>query len=80
MTLQSKPPEVRIYENANLIIPGSVYKIEYIDINDVIDLAWQGTDTTPCGGVFEPALSPTDTQAFGWEEMDAVELIGTVCE
>jgi len=62
-----------------------VYRIDLRDTLGVLHTIWDSTDTTECGNVFEPLWPRTDyqvsevvlhTQVNGWEEIDAVELIG----
>ena len=74
---------IRVYENE---VGGFVTRVELIDTAGAYSTVWEGTDTTPCGGVFEPTWPETSyevvgvrihTQVDGWEEVDAVELIGT---
>jgi hypothetical protein len=83
-----KASGVRIYETNYQFGNGFVYKVEFVDVNDQVHIVWQGDDDVPCGGVFSPDIEPTNylvksvivhTQVFGWEEIDAVELIGAVC-
>jgi len=68
-----------------MIEAGFVTRVETVDNGGTPHTVWSGTDTTVCGGTFEPTwdLTPYDvqsvivhTQAPNWEEIDAVELIG----
>jgi len=62
-----------------------VYRIELRDTLGVLHTIWDDDDTTECGNTFEPTWPRTDysvskvvlhTQVNGWEEIDAVALIG----
>lgn len=83
------PAAVNVTESDD---PGFVVKVEaFDDATSAWVTLWSGTDPTPGGatGVFSPPLSPTDlvthqirlsidTSVPGWNEIDAVELVGTV--
>ncbi len=65
---------------------GFVFQIDLNDISGTTHTIWSGTDSTPCGGVFEPSWPATSyltktvrihTATPDWEAIDAVELIGT---
>jgi hypothetical protein len=82
------PTAVSIHESFN---PGFVTKVEAFDTAAATWVTlWQGTDPTPSGdvGTFTPALATTDvavdrirvtidTDVPDWNEIDAVELVGT---
>ena len=64
---------------------GFVYQVDLIDSDGVYETVWSGEDPTPCPGAFALTWERTDTlilgarihtQAPGFEEIDAVELIG----
>jgi hypothetical protein len=80
------PTAVRIHESFN---PGFVTKVEaYHTAEGTWATLWEGRDTTLAGGpgVFEPPLDQTiavdriritvNTNVPGWNEIDAVELVG----
>lgn len=73
---------VRVHETYN---SGFVTRIELVDTEGLVHTIWTGIDTTPCPGWLGISLSSTSylveeviihTQIDGWEEIDAVELIG----
>ena len=76
---------VRIFE---VNVSGGVVEIETVDEAKGRRSVWKGTDPTATPGVFEVSFSPTtykvrsvriilDTsRRTGWEEIDAVELVG----
>ena len=82
------PTAVAIHESFN---PGFVTKVEGYDTARATWVTlWQGSDPTLAGaiGIFTPSLEAAqvpvdrirvsiDTDAPGWNEIDAVELIGT---
>ena len=82
------PTAVSIHETAG---PGSVTKVEAYDTQQATwTTLWQGTDTTPADaiGIFTPSLTgndvaadririTVDTNVPDWNEIDAVELVGT---
>jgi hypothetical protein len=62
-----------------------VYRVELIDETGAYHELWSGSDTTPCGSIFMPRWERTafkvvgarvHTQVDGWEEIDAVGLLG----
>jgi outer membrane protein assembly factor BamB len=64
---------------------GFVYQIDLIDTHGAYHTLWSGVDPTPCGGRLEPTWEATEylaigvrvhTQAAGYEEIDAVALVG----
>jgi hypothetical protein len=74
---------VGIYETTE---SGFVTRIELIDVDGAYHTVWEGEDTTPCGGVFSATFPETaylvsgvrlHTAVEGWEEIDAVELVGS---
>jgi hypothetical protein len=75
---------VRVYEG--YVSPGGfVTQVDLIDTAGIYHTVWTGIDTTPCGGQFAPTWEKTPydvagakihTQAPGYEEIDAVALIG----
>lgn len=86
-----KATGIRIWETWNDVNDGNgfVTKIEAVDLNNVTHVIWQGQDDTPCGDIFEPNITPTDffideiiihTKRLGYEQIDAVELIGVECD
>ncbi len=81
-----QPQMVRVHETFN---PGAVVKIEALDIDGKWQTLWQGKDsTTACPGWLEVKTEPPawftkvikitidNDAAPGWNELDAVELIG----
>jgi len=77
-----KASGAEIYEST---LGGFVTRVEAIDDLGVYHEVWSGTDTTACGGVLTVAWPQTTydvvgvrvhTQKDGWEEIDAVELVG----
>jgi hypothetical protein len=73
---------VRVHET---YYSGFVIRIELIDTEGLVHTIWTGIDITPCPGWLEIDFSSTsylvegviiNTQIDGWEEIDAVELIG----
>jgi len=74
---------VNIHETYN---PGFVYKIELIDVNDTVHVIWEGTDDTTCSDMWFNITFPITpylvkgvvihTQIAGYEEIDAVQLVG----
>jgi len=81
-----RPARVRIFETFN---PGAVARIEALDGEKKWRVVWKGKDaTTDSPGVLDAALDPStfatrtiritlDTAAVeGWNEIDAVQLIG----
>jgi len=75
--------ELNIHETYN---SGFIYRIDLIDTEGRYHHAWSGKDYTPCPGWFNISLN-TDykvigvkiyTQIQGWEEIDAVRLVGYV--
>jgi len=76
---------VRIFE---VNVPGGVVEVETVDEGGTRRSVWKGTDPTTAAGVFEVTFQPTgyrvrrvrislDTsKRSGWEEIDAVELVG----
>ncbi len=73
-----------VYETS---VFGSAYRVELIDEQGTYRTVWTGTDPAACGTTFSPAWTRTSypvvgarihTAIAGWEEIDAVELIGTV--
>jgi hypothetical protein len=67
------------------LVGGFVYRIDLRDTEDTLHTIWQGVDPTVCGEAFEPTWPLTaysvssvvvHTAADGYEEIDAVELIG----
>ena len=78
--------KLRVHETYNA---GFIYKVEFVDIDGKIHPIWLGKDTTSCPGWFEMNVSQTPylvksvilhTQKKGWEEVDAVQLIGVAEE
>ncbi len=79
------PTLVRIHETFN---PGAVSRIETQDVRGRWHVVWEGKDPTrECPGWFEPKLKrcppsrvvriTIDSKSIaGWNEIDAVELIG----
>ncbi len=74
--------ELSIYETYN---SGFVYQVDLIDLEGVFHTVWSGVDGTDCPGELVVSFPPTDyqvhgariyTQSPGWEEIDAVKLIG----
>jgi hypothetical protein len=64
---------------------GFVTRVELVDEAGTYHEVWSGTDATPCGGTFEPTWPATSyrvvrvrvhTAVDGWEEIDAVALVG----
>jgi hypothetical protein len=73
---------VRVHET---YYSGFVIRIELVDTEGLVHTIWTGIDITPCPGWLEIGFSSTSylvegviisTQIDGWEEIDAVELIG----
>jgi hypothetical protein len=76
---------VRIFE---VNVPGAVVEIETVDEGGTRRSVWKGTDPTTVAGAFEIAFAPTSyrvrsvrvildtSKRKGWEEIDAVELVG----
>lgn len=73
---------VRVHETN---IAGFIYQVDLVDTSDQKHTVWTGTDSTACPGWFEITFDKTDysvsgvvlyTKIEGWEEIDAVELIG----
>ncbi|MCP3981111.1 MAG: VCBS repeat-containing protein, partial [bacterium] len=74
---------VRVHES---LVGGFVTRIELRDTNATLHTVWSESDTTVCGGVLEATWAETSylvknvritTQTPGWEEIDAVELLGS---
>lgn len=77
---------VRVFETYSAPF---VTDVELIDVDGVSHLIWSGTDTTSCPGVFLQTFPQTSyavkgirvhTQSPNYEEIDAVQLIGTVLD
>ncbi len=75
---------VVVYETQ---LGGLVDRIELIDVEGTYRTIWQGEDTTLCGATFEPSWPATEYEVVGvrlhfaidgWEEIDAVQLVGVV--
>lgn len=76
---------VRVFE---VNVPGGVVEVETVDEGGTRRSVWKGTDPTATAGVFEVPFAATgyrvrsvrivlDTsKRTGWEEIDAVELVG----
>jgi hypothetical protein len=73
---------VDVHENQE---SGFVTSIEIVGTNGPRQTLWSGVDTALCGGRFQPRWTATayasdrvivHTQIAGWEEIDAVKLIG----
>jgi hypothetical protein len=76
---------VRIFE---VNVPGGVVEIETVDEGNGRRSVWKGTDPTATPGVFEVSFAATSykvrsvriildtSRRTGWEEIDAVELVG----
>jgi hypothetical protein len=73
---------IEIYET---YIGGFVFQVDLIDMDDNYHTIWSGNDTTACPGVFNLDWPMTTylvkgarihTRVEGWEEIDAVQLIG----
>jgi hypothetical protein len=73
---------LRVHETYN---SGFIFQVDLKDTSGNLHTLWTGTDTTPCPGWFEIALPKTSflvkgvkihARISGWEEIDAVELIG----
>jgi hypothetical protein len=73
---------VRVHETYTA---GFVYRIDLVDEKGAAHTVWQGKDETACPGWLEVSFPRTSyrvssarvhTQIKGWEEIDAVELIG----
>lgn len=73
---------IRVHETYNA---GSIYRVDLVDTSGQSHTVWTGTDSTACPGWFEITFSKTEyavngvilhTKIAGWEEIDAVELIG----
>lgn len=74
---------VRVHESWE---SGFVTRIELVDASGAYRTVWEGSDATPCGGALEVTFAETPyavvgvrvhTVIDGWEEIDAVELLGT---
>jgi Tol biopolymer transport system component len=77
-----KAIRLRVHETYN---SGLISQIDLKDSSDTLHTVWTGTDTTPCPGWFEITFPKTSfpvqgvkihARISGWEEIDAVELIG----
>jgi len=64
---------------------GFIYQVDLIDTSNAYHTIWTGTDTTGCPGEFSLSFAETSyqvdgiriyTQINGWEEIDAVKLVG----
>jgi hypothetical protein len=73
---------IRVHETYNA---GSIYRVELLDTSGQSHTIWTGTDSTACPGWFEITFPKTEypvngvilhTKIAGWEEVDAVELLG----
>lgn len=80
---------IRVRQNA---APGVISKIELIDDADKMHVVWEGTDTTPyekntigwftadfpqtAYNVKAARLTLTTNRVWGWNEIDAVQLVG----
>ena len=73
---------VRVHETYNA---GSLSRVDLVDTSGQSHTVWTGTDSTSCPGWFEITFPKTEypvnavilhTKIAGWEEIDAVELIG----
>jgi hypothetical protein len=73
---------VRVHETYN---SGFIYQVDLKDSSGNLHTVWAGTDTTPCPSWFEITFPKTSffvqgvkihARISGWEEIDAVELIG----
>jgi hypothetical protein len=73
---------LRVHETYN---SGFIFQVDLKDSSGNLHRVWTGTDTTSCPGWFEITLPKTSflvegvrihTRISGWEEIDAVELIG----
>ncbi len=74
--------QIVIYETNE---QGFVYQVDLIDTGGLYHTVWTGLDVTTCPGQFTLSFDTTPflvvgarihTQINGWEEIDAVELIG----
>ncbi len=74
--------KLRVHETYNA---GFIYQVVLVDIEGNKHIVWRGRDNTPCPGWFELTIKRTPylvkkvilkTQKPGWEEVDAVQLIG----
>ena len=76
--------QVRVHETNN---NGFIYQVDLLDIDGVLHTIWTGEDKTPRqdNSWFEISFDPVSyktigvklyTRITGWEEVDAVELIG----
>jgi hypothetical protein len=82
------PTQINIHESYT---PGSIIKVDVIDTNSTIHTVWQGTPASvaQCPRVFVVNVSNVDSKVNSvvisvdqsvladWDEIDAVELIGT---
>lgn len=75
---------LRVHETYNA---GCIYRVDLVDTEGKQYTIWEGKDTTTCPGWFEVSFDSTaylvqsvilHTQIRGWEEIDAVELLGWV--
>ena len=82
-----RPTGVVVYETFSELEAGFVTRIELRDTEGSWHTIWEEDDVTPCGGVLSPSWLATPyqvvvvrvhTQDAGYEEIDAVELIGIV--
>ncbi|MFA0823070.1 MAG: cohesin domain-containing protein [Methanomethylovorans sp.] len=73
---------VRVHETN---IAGFIYQVDVVDTSGQKHTVWTGTDSTVCPGWFEVTFDKTQysvngvilyTKIAGWEEVDAVELLG----
>lgn len=73
---------VRVHETYNA---GFIYQVDLVDTSGQKHTVWAGTDNTACPGWFEITFPKTEyfvngvilyTKTAGWEEVDAVELLG----
>ena len=91
----ARASEVRVYEHANpKELTGFVKKIDALDAGGAPRPFWQGDDATTCGGFLAAAYEGgnetefavhgvvvyTQTAGAAWEYVDAVQLIGRVCD
>jgi hypothetical protein len=76
--------QLRVHETYNA---GSIYRVEFVDVDAVSHTVWEDNDTTKCPGWFELTLEATKyqvqsvvlhTRDGSWEEIDAVQLTGLV--
>jgi hypothetical protein len=73
---------VRVHETYN---SGFIYQVDLVDTSGQKHTIWTGTDNTACPGWFEITFPKSEysvnsvvlyTKIAGWEEVDAVELLG----